>query len=121
MRAPNREGSVSRFIRRQPVKTLLLLPLLLMLISPGQNPQTSTPDGSSVAVLSFKWTRSHQVIEQPNIERPTPAREVISANKVYARNARVNDPVGARDPNEDTIDGRSAALEKNVQSARKPS
>jgi hypothetical protein len=45
---------------------------------------------------------------------------VISANKNFERNVRANNPAGARDPNEDTIDGRSAALEKNVQDSRTP-
>jgi hypothetical protein len=102
------------------VKTLLLFPLLLTLFVPPQNPQTSPADSSQVAVLSFKWIKSRQTIDTPPNERATPTREVLSINKNYQRNVRVNDPVGARDPNDDTIDGRSAALEKNVQTARTP-
>lgn len=45
---------------------------------------------------------------------------MIADNKNYPRNARVNQPVGQRDPNEDTIDGRSAAIEKIVQESRTP-
>jgi hypothetical protein len=115
------------------MRNLLLLPLFLVFIFPSQNPrgQAGSPpgvvdgpaqDGSSVAVLEFKWSRSRQAIQ--NLEAasaaPTPARAMIPANKTYQRNARVNDPVGARDPNEDTIDGRSAAIEKIVQESRRP-
>jgi hypothetical protein len=45
---------------------------------------------------------------------------MIPQNRIFARNARVNDPAGSRDPNADTIDGRSAALEKTVAEARAP-
>jgi hypothetical protein len=49
-----------------------------------------------------------------------PAREMIADNKTYQRNARVNQPVGQRDPNEDTVDGRREAIEKIVQESRTP-
>ena len=45
---------------------------------------------------------------------------MIPQNRIFARNARVNDPAGSRDPNADTIDGRSAALEKSVAESRAP-
>jgi len=45
---------------------------------------------------------------------------MIPQNKNYQRNVRINDPVGARDPNLDTMDGRSAAMEKAVQESRAP-
>ena len=102
------------------MRNLLLLSLLLVFLSPNQNPAVS-PDGSGVAVLGFKCARSRQVIKQPVPADNGPARAMIPANKNYQRNARVNDPAGARDPNEDTIDGRSAAIEKIVQESRTPS
>jgi hypothetical protein len=101
------------------MKTLLLLPLLLMFISPGQKPAASQ-ESSSVVVLGFKCSRTRQTVETPDTSRAAPAREVIPANKNYARNARVNNPVGAKDPNEDTIDARSAELEKIEQQSRTP-
>jgi len=40
------------------------------------------------------------------------------ANKNWERNVRINNSVGARDPNADTVDGRAAAIEKTVQESR---
>lgn len=102
------------------MRNLLLLPLLLMFVGPPQNSPTST-DGSSVVVLGSKWYKSRQVLEKLDPIVSTTAPAMIPENKNYARNARTNNPVGARDPNEDTIDGRHAALEKITQEARTPS
>lgn len=53
--------------------------------------------------------------------RDYPTRERHdSQNKNFSRNGRINDPAGTRDPNADTLDGRSAQIEKNVQEARSP-
>jgi hypothetical protein len=93
-----------------------------MFFSPGQNP-TASQEVSSVAVLGFKWSRTHQAAKTPDpaANAPaTPVPEVIAANKNSARNARANDPMGARDPTADTIDSRSAAIEKSVQESRTP-
>lgn len=99
------------------MKALLLLPLLVMLGFP-QNPTETSP----VNVVSFKWTRSRQNLQfDPSAKGPVePVAEVNSSNKNIARNARVNDPAGARDPNETTIDTRSANLEKAIQESRTP-
>jgi hypothetical protein len=102
------------------MKTLLLWPLLFVFVSPVQNPTASQ---GVVNVLGFKWSRLHQKGKAPDPAQtspPIPAREMIPANKVFQREARVNDPMGAKDPNEDTIDTRSAALEKIVQQSRTP-
>ncbi len=97
------------------MKTLLLLSLLLSLLLPVQ-----TPVDSPLAVASFKWTRARRTIETAAVEGNAPARAMIPQNRIFARNARVNDPAGSRDPNADTIDGRSAALEKSVAESRAP-
>jgi hypothetical protein len=104
------------------MKTLLLLPLLFGLGSPAQNPRNSADD-CLVRVVGSKWSRTRQAGKTPDAAPTTPATpapEMSSINKNYARQARMNDPRGARDPNDDTIDGRSAALEKIVQEARAP-
>jgi hypothetical protein len=102
--------------------TFLLLPLVLMLVPQTQNATPSkdsaaTKDVPVVTVLSFKWSRIRTTVKAEPVG-VTPAREMIADNKSYPRNARVNQPVGQRDPNEDTIDGRSAAIEKIVQESR---
>ena len=104
------------------MKTLLLWPLLLMFVAPGQNP-TALPEVPSVTVLRFKWSKTHQTAKTPAPAAGapvTPAPAMIAANKNFQRNARINDPAGVRDPNEDTLDGRGAALDKIVQEARTP-
>jgi hypothetical protein len=100
------------------MKTFLLLPLVAMLTFPVSITQTPTADESQIAVLTFKWSKTRQTIDTPNSERVGPVRAVIQENKNFERNARTNDPAGVRDPNQDTIDGRSAALEKSTQSAQ---
>ena len=101
------------------MKTLLLLSLLLSFLIPFQSP---TNNGSPLTVTHFKWSRERRTIQAPVVEGNAPARAMIPQNRNFARNQRINDPAGARDPNADTIDGRSAALEKSVAEsrARKP-
>ena len=101
------------------MNTPLLLSLLLVFGFPNQNPIVVSQD-CSVSVSSFKYVKARQVHEKLATEETGPARAMIPENKNYPRNARINLPVGARDPNEDTIDGRSAALEKIVQESRTP-
>ena len=93
-----------------------LLPILLSLLIPYQLP-TSTED-SPLTVVNFKWAKAHRAIETPAVEGNAPARAMIPQNRNFARNARINEPMGARDPNADTLDGRSAAMEKTVAEAR---
>jgi hypothetical protein len=104
------------------MNTLFLLPLLFVFAFAGQNP-AAMQEGSSVAVLAFKWSKTHQPAKTPDpaaTAPATPAREMLPMNKNFQREARMNDPRGARDPNEDTIDARSAAMEKIVQESRTP-
>jgi hypothetical protein len=99
------------------MKTLLLLSLLLSLLFPFQS-----NEGSPLGVTQFKWSRARRTIQAPAPEGNAPQRAMIPQNRNFARNARINDPQGVRDPNDDTLDGRSAALEKSVAEsrARKP-
>lgn len=82
--------------------------------------QLSSTESSMVKVVSHKWSRDRQQIEQAAPMLNAPVAAVISQNKNFERNRRANLPPGERDPNLDTIDGRSAALEKSVQSSRAP-
>ena len=106
------------------MSTLLLLPLLLGLLSQAQNAtpprEAAKPaDAPLVVVRSFNWSRIRKTVKTEPANN-APAREMIADNKNYPRNARVNMPAGQRDPNVDTIDGRSAAIEKIVQESRTP-
>jgi hypothetical protein len=101
------------------MKRFLLLPLVTMLLG-SVVPQTPSPDGSQIAVLSFKWSKSHQTIGVRPDEKPLPARAPNQNDKNFDRSVRVNDPAGMRDPNADTLDARGAELEKNVRSASNP-
>jgi hypothetical protein len=98
---------------------LFLLPLAVMFSYSHQEP-ARTPDGSLIAVLSQKWSKSRQVLEKlnDNTQNPLPQPAMSPQNRNFARNVRVNDPAGVRDPNQDTTDGRAAALEKIVQESR---
>src|SRR5215211_7018673 len=100
------------------MKILLLLTLLLSLLVPFQ--VSTSNDGSPLTVSSFKWSRARRTAETSEADGPPPARAMIPQNRNFARNARVNDPQGVRDPNADTLDGRSAAMEKSVAESRTP-
>ena len=98
------------------MKSFLLLSLLLSLLTFVQTPVLTN---SPLTVTSFKWSRARRTIEVPETEGNAPQRAMIPQNRIFARNARINDPA-SRDPNEDTVDGRSAALEKSVAASRAP-
>ena len=108
------------------MSTLLLLPLLLAFVPPGQDGAVAD-NGSSVAVIGFKWSKSRQTTENAETAGSTPAAPIIAANKNYERGRRANSPAGVANvpagvsnPNADTIDARHAELEKNVQESRSP-
>jgi hypothetical protein len=97
--------------------SLAFLPPLLILLATIQNP-TFTTDGEPVLVVSAKWARSRLTPEQTESAYVPPAAAMIPANKINERSKREQIPAGMRDPNLDTIDGRSAAMEKNIQDSR---
>ena len=101
------------------MKILLLFLILCSLFTFVQTPVT-TNETAPMSVSSFKWTRARQAVETHQNEVIVPERAVIPQNKTFARNARINEPRGARDPNQDTLEGRSAAMEKSVQESRAP-
>lgn len=99
------------------MRTFLLLPFLLVLVAPGQNPE-SGEQGSQVTVIAYKWSKSRQVVEKPGPAGTVPAPAMTHANKNFERNRRINASAAEIDPNSITVDGRAAAIEKSVQSAR---
>jgi hypothetical protein len=103
------------------MRTLLLLLILLTFVSPGQGQNAAgSNEDSLVVVVGFKWSKSNQLIGKQEVASTAPAADMITAKNVSPRNSRPQHQVGARDPTVDTIDGRSAALEKSVQEARTP-
>jgi hypothetical protein len=102
------------------MKTLLLLSLLLAPVAPAQDAAVS-PDGSSLAVLGSKWSKARRMPagkqEQPF---PPPAPALQPGDLNLERNRRVNDPPGIRYPEEDTVDGRAAEMEKRMRAATAP-
>jgi len=101
------------------MKILLLFLILCSFITFVQTPAT-TNETAPMSVTGFKWARARQTVETHQAEASVPERGMIPQNKNFARNARINEPRGARDPNQDTLDGRSAAMEKSVQESRAP-
>jgi len=97
------------------VKTVLLLSLLLATASPFQN---AAGDGAPLTVVQARWTKTRQKIEKRDTGGSTPAAAMTPADKNFARNRRVNDPAGVRDPNADSLDTRSAAMDKAVRDSR---
>jgi hypothetical protein len=101
------------------MKTILFAALLLAVIPQGQSVAPAIPsDGPPVTVLGLKWFKDRQAIDQ--VTASSPAAAMIPQNKIFERNRRANTSPGERDPNLDTIDGRSAAIEKAVQESRAP-
>lgn len=96
----------------------LLIAVLSIFVFPNQNPAVPQ-EGSSLAVVEFKWSKSRQPLEKLEPASTQPAKLETPATRNYERN-RVNEPTGARDPYLDTLEGRSAAIEKNVQESRTP-
>jgi hypothetical protein len=97
------------------MRTILLLSLLLTPFSPFQS---NSGEGAPLSVVSARWTKIRQRVERPETRGSTPAAAMTPADKNFARNRRINDPAGVRDPNADTIDARSAAMDKAVRDAR---
>ena len=101
------------------MKLLFVFPILLGLLIPYQT-VNSTDENSPLGVVNFKWSRARRSVDTPVNQGTAPAQAMIPQNRNFARNARINDPQGVRDPNSDTLDGRSAAMEKSVAESRAP-
>jgi len=97
------------------MRNLLLLTFALLFV-----PSPQTREISSVVIISYKWSKSRQVMKKIEPQYTAPAPGMIPQNKKWERDARVNNPPGARDPSLDSTDGRSAAIEKNVQESLAP-
>ena len=111
------------------MKSLALVAILFLFLMPAANLSSHvsaiqerwlSDESSMVKVVSYKWSRDRQQVEQATPMLNAPVAAVMSINKNFERTRRANVSPGERDPNLDTIDGRSAALERSVQSSRAP-
>jgi hypothetical protein len=102
------------------MRTLLLFSLLLTSLPHGLV-AGGVQEDSLVLVLDFKYVRSRQTIKKLNSTTTAPAPDMVEAKKIARRYPRPQGIVGAPDPSTETIDARSAALEKNVQESLSPS
>ncbi|HLR07564.1 MAG TPA: hypothetical protein VK117_17245 [Pyrinomonadaceae bacterium] len=99
------------------MKTLLLLPLLLIFGDSTQNP--APQDGSSpVVVVGFKWFKDRQPVDNAVAAPVTPQPAPIAADRNFERQKRINASAGDRDPHADTLDARGAELDRIVQESR---
>lgn len=100
------------------MRIILLILFSILLTSYGLNAQIVT-ENSPVEVLGSSWLKSRLKVDNTNNKTNNPADSVMTRNnRNFERNRRINDQPGARDPNEGTIEARSAALEKTVQESR---
>ena len=95
---------------------LLLVPLMMPFLFLGQTSEISYTD-NSVTIVNFKWSQVRRIPKKEEVPNMAPPPEMTAGNKNGARIARINNPQ-IPDPNEQTIDGRSAAIEKIVQESR---
>ena len=104
------------------MKPLLILIALLLPASVQAQESSTTDENSPLTVLSAKWTRDRQPVENAvsgsSILPPAPA--MTRNDKNFEKQKRINSPAGERDPNADTIDTRASELERINQMAREP-
>ena len=101
------------------VLRLLLSVLHLLLFASPALAQDVSADETPIAVLSYRWSRDRRAMELIDTStQNSPQAAMIPQNKNFQRNARINDPAGVRDPNADTLDGRSAELDRITAEAR---
>ncbi len=99
------------------MKTLLLLPFLLFFAGSSQNP-AALDESSPVVVVSFKWFKDRQPIDNAVATTTSPQPAPIAADKNFERQKRVNAMAGDRDPHADTLDARGAELDRIVAESR---
>jgi hypothetical protein len=98
---------------------LLLISTVSILSFPRQN-FVALQENFSMKVLEFKWTKRRQPVEKLEPGIPQPGPMVNPATRTYERSTRINQPRGERDLNADTLEARSAEIDRNVQEARAP-
>jgi len=102
------------------MRSLVILPLLLIPIAAHNQTLVVSPGKPELAVLAHKWSKTFRVTTRvsPN-DTSSPAPSLAqSASRTAQRADRLNDNGRPRDPAADTIEGRSAVLEKIVRDSR---
>ena len=76
----------------------------------------------TVTVVDSNWKVVHESAKKGETISAIPAPAMIDQNKNFQRNARENQMMqrGTTDPNEQTVDGRSAQLQKMSSEAQAP-
>jgi hypothetical protein len=93
--------------------------MLLISALAAQDPPISQEE-PPLSVSTFRCVKDRKSIENAVSVLVSPAPALISANKNFEKQKRINDPAGVRDPNADTLDGRSAEIDRIVQESRSP-
>jgi len=96
---------------------LLLTGLLLPGLSYGQTDGAVDEKRLPVVVVSASWLRDRRSSDQA-VQSVGPAAAPTRADKNFERQKRMNDPVGVRDPNADSLDSRGSELDRIVQQSR---
>src|SRR5580765_5941538 len=100
------------------MKLLFLFPCLLLPgLSYGQTSAPADESKSPVVVVAAGWLRDRRAGDQA-VQSMAPAAAPTRADKNFERQKRVNDPIGTRDPNADSLDTRGSELDRIVQQSR---
>jgi hypothetical protein len=73
-----------------------------------------------VSILGSRWHRTNKPAPKTEIPASGPARPVNPDEKHFQRKAREQRTDNPRDPYDDSIEGRSAAMDRAVQQSRAP-
>lgn len=104
------------------MRVFLFLTILILLVSQNLTAQIKS-EKSSVEVVSSKWSKSRQKIENnaDNNQPITPAQSALNPRvRNIERNRRSMETLGSPELPDQTIEERSAAIDKNEQESRSP-
>src|SRR2546427_10336961 len=103
-------------IVRETTMRVLLLILSLLLIPESSAQNSASEDGKSpVVIITSKWFRDRQPIDNAVSVSVPPVAAITSADKIYERQRRGQDPAGGKGPKAHTPDARGAQMGRSVQ------